>query len=201
MKPYTIVIEGKPQGPFSREELLQLRITPETFVKTGGMDDYKEAQEIAELRELLGFKKSYTTPQYFATLDSRLLAIAIDYFLIFGIYAVLTLLAFFVVEARVLKIAIALAGLAIIPIARTIYAIFTEAGPAQATLGKRLLGLKVCDEQGMRLAFSRSLLRNLMKWLSTFSLGIGYLYGFFDKKQQCLHDKLARTMVVKDRLL
>ena len=201
MKPYIVVIAGKPQGPFSREELVQLDIGPGTFVKTEGMDDYKEAQEIPELRELFGFKKVITAPQYFATLDSRLLAIAIDYFLIFGIYAVLTLLAFFLVEARSLKIAIALAGLPIIPIARTIYAIFMEAGPAQATLGKRLLGLKVCDEQGRRLSLSGSLLRNLMKWLSSLSLGLGYLYGFFDKKQQCLHDKLARTMVVKDRLL
>jgi uncharacterized RDD family membrane protein YckC len=30
---------------------------------------------------------------------------------------------------------------------------------------------------------------------------MGYLTGFFDKKQQGLHDKIAGTLVIKDRLL
>ena len=30
---------------------------------------------------------------------------------------------------------------------------------------------------------------------------IGYLLSFFNKKQQCLHDMMAETLVMKDRLL
>jgi hypothetical protein len=54
LKTYLVVVEGKPQGPFSIEELKQLNIQPGTFVKSPDLDDYKEAHELAELRELLG---------------------------------------------------------------------------------------------------------------------------------------------------
>lgn len=202
MKPYTVVIQGKPQGPFSSEELVQMGIGPETFVKTEGMDDYKEAQEIAELREIFGFKSATVLPQYYASLDLRLVAWLIDYLLIWAIYAGLALfIIYFFVDDRKLKIIIPFASIIITPLMRTLYSAVMEASPQQATLGKRLLGLKVCDELGNKLSISRSLLRALAKWLSTLTLGIGYFIGFFDKKQQCLHDKLARTLVIKDRLL
>ena len=44
------------------------------------MDDYKEAHDVPELCELLGIKTHVREPQYFASLDVRLLAIIIDYF-------------------------------------------------------------------------------------------------------------------------
>lgn len=201
MKTYLVVIEGKPQGPFSFDELRGLKISPGTFVKSPEMDDYKEAHELSELRDLFGFKQELVQPQYFATLDSRLLAIAVDYFIIFGLYCLLALLAFIVLEAQQAKIRIALAGLVLIPLLRTCCAIVMEASPTQATPGKQLLGLKVCTDKGHTLSFRQSLVRNLLKWLSTLTLGIGYLSGFFDRKQQCLHDKLAGTLVVKERLL
>ncbi|HEY0244960.1 MAG TPA: DUF4339 domain-containing protein, partial [Mucilaginibacter sp.] len=52
---YTLVINGKPEGPFSLAQLKEYKIKPGDFVKTAAMDDYKEAHEIAELREFLGF--------------------------------------------------------------------------------------------------------------------------------------------------
>jgi uncharacterized RDD family membrane protein YckC len=76
-----------------------------------------------------------------------------------------------------------------------------EASPRQGTWAKVLLGLKVSDEKGNPITFSRSLIRNLSKILSTGTLGLGYLMGFFTKRQQCLHDLVAGTLVVKDRLI
>lgn len=165
------------------------------------MDDYKEAHEVAEIRSLLGFKAKLVQPQYFASLDVRLLAMAVDYLFVFGIYSVLALILLAFTHQQVLKIAIALSGIVIIPIARSVYAVFMECAKKQATLGKQLLGIKVCDEEGRSISFGQSVLRNLGKWLSTLTLGVGYLFGFFDRKQQCLHDKLAGTLVVKERLL
>ncbi len=50
------------------------------------MDDYKEAHELPELRQLLNLKTETILPQYFATLDIRLLAVVIDYFILTAIF-------------------------------------------------------------------------------------------------------------------
>ena len=81
---YFLVINGRPEGPFSMAQLKELNIRPGDFVKTPEMDDYKEAHEIAGLRELMGFKREALIPQYFASFDQRLLASALDWFLVSG---------------------------------------------------------------------------------------------------------------------
>ncbi|MDF3076747.1 MAG: hypothetical protein K0S09_636 [Sphingobacteriaceae bacterium] len=201
MDEWFVVIDGKPAGPYTFEQIRSLGIVPGTFVKTAAMDDYKEAHEIAELRELFGFKRRITLPQYFATLDIRLLAVALDYFIITIVYAFLAVIAVAFVSGQFLRLAISASGLVLIPLSKMIYAIIMEASPRQATYGKFWLGLKVCDERGMAISFGQSLVRNLAKILSMATLGIGYVSGFFNKKQQCLHDTIAGTLVVKGRLL
>ena len=201
MKQYTVVIKGKPEGPYSFEQLKELKIKPGTFVRTEGMDDYKEAHEIPELCELLGIKAQIRKPQYFASLDVRLLAIIIDYFLVFAIYCVLATVVVLFISERENKIVVALAGLAIIPFVKMIYSIISEASVRQGTYGKVLMGLKVCDESGMPITLGISIVRNLSKLICVATLGLGYAYGFFDKKQQGIHDKIAETLVIKDRLI
>lgn len=201
MKSYIVVINGKPSGPYVLEDLKTLNIKAGTFVKTEGMDDYKEAHEIPELCDCLGLKHQNTLPQYFAGLDLRLLAVIIDYFLVFALYCILALIIIMFIDEKELKIQISLVGLTLIPILKFIYSIVMEASPRQGTWGKILLGLRLCDQKGSPISFSRALIRNLSKILSSGTLGLGYLMGFFDKKQQCLHDKIAGTLVVKDRLV
>ena len=201
MEEYIVVIKGKPEGPFSLEQLKELKIRSGTFVKTAGMDDYKEAHEVPELCELFGIKAQVRKPQYFASLDVRLLAIIIDYFLVFAIYCVLATVAVLFINERERRIVVALAGLAIIPIAKTIYSMFAEASARQGTYGKVLMGLKVTDESGLPITFRQSVVRNLSKLICVATLGLGYAFGFFDKRQQCIHDKIAGTLVIKDRLI
>jgi uncharacterized RDD family membrane protein YckC len=201
MKQYIVVIKGKPSGPYSPEELKTLNIKSGTFVKTEEMDDYKEANEIPELCEFLGLKTHVRLPQYFATLDVRLLAVIIDFFIIFAIYCVIATAVVLFIDEKQLRIIVSLSGLAIIPEAKLIYSVVMECSVRQGTWGKVLMGLKVSDEKGNRITFSRSLVRNLSKILSTGTLGLGYLMGFFDKRQQCLHDRISGTVVIKDRLL
>jgi uncharacterized RDD family membrane protein YckC len=201
MKRYIVVINGKPSGPYVLEDLKTLNIKAGTFVKTEEMDDYKEVHEIPELCDYLGLKHQKTLPQYFAGLDIRLLAVVIDYFIIFAIYCVIAVIIILFLQEKETKIMVALAGLTIIPIIKFFYSIVMESSARQGTWGKVLMGLKICDEQGNTISFGRAITRNLSKIISSCSLGIGYLIGFFTKKQQCLHDLIAGTLVVKDRLI
>lgn len=198
---YTVVINGKPEGPYSLAELSTLNISPGTFIRKPGMDDYKEAHELLELRELFGFKREIPVPQYFAAFDQRLLASAIDYFFLTCAYAVLVLLGFIVVDDKAQRIVLAFSGLPLIPIAKFLYGSFAEASPKQGTIGKILLNIKVTDLGGHRIRLGNSFGRNSAKLLSVMTLFIGYLYSFLNKKQQCLHDLMADTLVVKERLI
>jgi uncharacterized RDD family membrane protein YckC len=77
-----------------------------------------------------------------------------------------------------------------------LYYALLESGPRQATLGKRILGIKVTDMEGRRLGFGRSLGRQLGKMVSKASLGIGFVVAAFTPKKQALHDLFARCLVV-----
>jgi uncharacterized RDD family membrane protein YckC len=165
------------------------------------MDDYKEAHDVPELCEFLGIKTHIREPQYFASLDVRLLAVIIDYFIIFAIYCVIATIIVIFIDEKQMRIIVSVAGLAIIPVSKIIYCTIMESSARQGSWGKILLGLKVSDEKGAPIAFGRSIIRNLSKIISTGTIGLGYMMGFFDKKQQCLHDKIAGTLVIKDRLI
>ena len=89
----------------------------------------------------------------------------------------------------------------LIPIAKFLYSSFSEASAKQATIGKRLLDIKVTDMMGERVELGVSFGRNLAKTISVFPLFFGYLYSFLNKKQQCWHDVIANTLVVKQRLI
>lgn len=200
-KEYTVVINGKPQGPYLLSDLEGLNITPNTFIRKPGMDDYKEAHAIPELRELLGFKYQKTAPQYFSAFDQRLLASVIDHFIIFGIYTILILTSYIFIQGKDERIMAFLVPFPIIFIIKLVYGVFAESSLKQATLGKRILNIKVTDLEGSRITTSRSMARNFSKILSVIPVFFGYLYCFLNKKNQCWHDITADTLVIKDRLI
>lgn len=201
MSNYTVVIDGKPEGPYSLEELKALQVKPSSFVRKPGMDDYKEAHEFEELRELLGFRRQQTAPQYFASFDQRLLASVVDYFFMVMGYVVFILFVFIVVEGKSERLMVALSLLPLIPVGKFLYSSFAEASEKQATIGKRLLDIKVTDMMGEKIDLGVSFGRNMAKAISVAPLFFGYLYSFLNKKQQCWHDIIANTLVVKQRLI
>ena len=200
-KLYTIVINGKPQGPYALEQLSAFKIQPGTFIRKPGMDDYKEAHEFPELRALLGFKFQQTAPQYFASFDQRLLASVIDFFFIIIGYIGFMLLCFIDVTEKSDRITLFLSFLPLVLVIKFLYAIIAEASAKQGTIGKQLLNIKVTDLQGSRISLGKAFLRNTAKILSVIPLFFGYLYSFLNKKQQCWHDIAANTLVIKDRLI
>ena len=198
---YTVVVNGKPEGPYTLEALKTLHILPGTFIKTPDMDDYKEAHAIQHLRALLGFNHVITAPQYFAGFDLRLLAAVIDYFAVLMVFAFLMLIAFFFVReipARISLLIIAAPG---IPLMKFIYGCYGDASVKQGTIGKTLSNIKVTDLFGQRISIGTSIWRNFAKIFSTLPAFFGFLYSFLNKKQQCWHDIMADTVVVKDRLI
>jgi uncharacterized RDD family membrane protein YckC len=197
---YTLVINGKPEGPFSIEQLKERKIKPGDFLKTAEMNDYKEAHEIAELRQLLGFNKQALIPQYFGSFDQRLMASALDWFFVSGVFLIIAFVVVLFVNNPATRMIITFSLFIIIPVIKFIYHVVMESSAKQATYGKQILNIKVCDLQGDRISPGRAAGRNLAKLMSVLTLFIGYLFSFFNKQQQCLHDMIAGTLVMKDRL-
>ncbi len=198
---YEVVIEGKPQGPFTLDELRAMNLRATDFVKPVGATEFKELREIAELSKLLNIAHQTTAPQYFATLDMRLLSTAIDYFIAFCGYAILAALYLGGTTNTPERVPTLIIGLAIVPVFKFVLCTVMEGSNKQASIGKMLIGVKVTDEQGKPIGYGKSLIRNLAKLIGVLTVGIGFFSGFFDRRQQCLHDKIAGTLVIKDRLI
>ena len=77
-----------------------------------------------------------------------------------------------------------------------IYFAVQEASSYQATLGKRLLNLAVCDEDGERLTLARAFARNIVRLINWFIFSLGYVLILFTAKEQGLHDKIVHSLVV-----
>jgi len=78
-----------------------------------------------------------------------------------------------------------------------LYYTLMETSKYQGTVGKIALGLIVTDTNGNKLDFSKALVRNICKIISSMILFIGYIMAGFTDKKQALHDMIANTLVVK----
>lgn len=77
-----------------------------------------------------------------------------------------------------------------------VYFAMQESGDEQATIGKRIMNLVVCDMNGEPISFLRALGRNFARIINMAILSLGYVTILFTKKQQGVHDMIARTLVV-----
>lgn len=78
-----------------------------------------------------------------------------------------------------------------------LYFAVCESSPWQATIGKLALGLRVTDEYGRRIGFARATGRYFGKYVSVFSLGVGFLLAAWTRRKQALHDDMAGCCVVR----
>ena len=102
------------------------------------------------------------------------------------------------------------AGTAVLGIAFWAYVALHECGPAQATLGKRMLRLRVTGLDGARVSLLTASFRSWPRWLPGILGVIGVLDAIgglaalaaciavaFTRRKQGLHDMMARCLVVR----
>jgi uncharacterized RDD family membrane protein YckC len=96
-------------------------------------------------------------------------------------------------STRALYFLIVLAGLA----AGVLYYGIME-GKYGQTIGKRALGVKVADPRGGgTIGVGRAIGRHFAKILSAIPCLLGYFWMLWDPNNQCWHDKMAGSYVVK----
>lgn len=125
-----------------------------------------------------------------APLKVRLLATAIDVSLFLP-----TFLLFLLLMGYSYAVAVIVAFLA--------YNIILEQSSWHATLGKRILGLKVIREDGLLVTTQGATIRNLIKLLiilfplAVLILHLLYIIHKEDRRELTIHNKIARARVIK----
>jgi len=78
-----------------------------------------------------------------------------------------------------------------------IYWIIFEASILQASLGKKIMGLKVITQNGGRPSISQCIARNFLKILSFLIFLIGFLMVGWTNRKQALHDMIPNLFIIK----
>lgn len=78
-----------------------------------------------------------------------------------------------------------------------LYYALLESSPWQASLGKRIMGLKVVDKRGRRLSFGKATKRLLSRLVTNFTFYFGFFSAAFDKQNKTLHDRMSKSLVVE----
>ncbi len=80
-----------------------------------------------------------------------------------------------------------------------LYYALSESSSWQATLGKKMLNLKVTDMQGQKITFGRATGRYFSKIVTgLIPLLIGYIMAGFTEKKQAIHDMIASCLVLRN---
>jgi uncharacterized RDD family membrane protein YckC len=214
--------DGEEYGPVTMKELGQWvkenRAGRGTLVKQGEAGPWERWEERVEL---LALEEALQVPGLFpnrtdvvlAKLYQRMLAYGVDLFLI--LLPIIVTLMFFLQNRLGMteqEMVTAIEAMRVNPqdniLAITTQIIFIGAqliyftfyhGKYGATPGKRLLGLRILNEQGAVPGYPVALLRTFASLASEIYLFVGHLVAVFNRRNKTLHDFIARTVVVKDR--
>jgi uncharacterized RDD family membrane protein YckC len=133
----------------------------------------------------------------YATFGERLGALLIDGIFLWITLAFLGNLLHEKTDHTFIGIIFTLKGSSLQVLVTWLYFSLQESSVNQGTLGKRAFKIKVTDTAGNRISFVKASLRYFAKFISSIILGLGFLMMLRDREHQTLHDKIARTLVVK----
>jgi uncharacterized RDD family membrane protein YckC len=77
-----------------------------------------------------------------------------------------------------------------------VYEVVLQSSARQATLGKRIVHLKVTNLSGQRISLPQAIGRHFAKYISCLVLLFGLLLAGLNSRKQALHDMIARTLVI-----
>ena len=77
-----------------------------------------------------------------------------------------------------------------------IYFAIMESSKYQGSLGKLTVGFMVTDLSFNHISFKKASYRFWGKLLSVLIVGMGFVFGLFNKRKQCLHDFVSSTVVI-----
>jgi uncharacterized RDD family membrane protein YckC len=80
-----------------------------------------------------------------------------------------------------------------------IYSALLVSSGAQATWGKRAVGIYIANEDGSRLSTLKAAMRYLATILSSCTFGIGFILIALNKEKAALHDFICKTRVFYGR--
>jgi uncharacterized RDD family membrane protein YckC len=95
------------------------------------------------------------------------------------------------------QLVVAFGDIVISVLTRWVYTAAFLSSSWQATVGKRVCGLKVVDCNERRITFGRASGRYFGSFLSILLVGIGFMMIGWTRHRQGLHDLMAQTLVVK----
>lgn len=214
-----VAIDGQEQGPVSGAQLRQMassgRLSPTDLVWKEGMKDWVPASKV---KGLFVSENPYSAPAsmddgppplsgsgragqrvVYAAFGTRFVAALLD--------GIITMVGSFIVgfvfgavmaaggtaDLQALELMGNLLGMVI----AWLYSAVMESSPAQATLGKMAMGIKVTDLDGGPISFGRATGRHFGKIISGLLLLIGYIMAAFTERKQALHDIMAGCLVVR----
>lgn len=79
-----------------------------------------------------------------------------------------------------------------------LYYTLLEASPKQATIGKFTLGMKVTELRGRRINIFTANVRYFSRILSVITFGLGLFLMLKSRRNQMLHDYIAKTVVIAE---
>ncbi len=168
----------------------------------------KDFPLIVNFRNVIGqliSKKVYLKPSYksinapdlkvkYAGLGLRMIAILIDLIVLSSIMLIIDSFMYSFISislySNIIRILIAM-------IVWVVYNGIFESSVLQATLGKKMLNLKVIDLYGNKISFIRATFRCICTIISILPIGLGIWYITTDVKKRSWHDLIAGSYVIK----
>lgn len=136
----------------------------------------------------------------FASVGRRFAAVSLDGVLIWFVFFIVGISVFAALGKSGLAASMVTLSTIAWPVFSTVmsagYMIFFT-GKYGATPGKMALGIKVVRATGAPMGYGLATGRYFATFVSSMTLGIGYLIAFFDEEKRTLHDRICATRVIR----